>query len=204
MCVLVTVQTSPYVLRTRLAFEEAGATYYPLYFKMDESQKPSADSVLLYESLVILEFIVDFFPDAGLLPADLVRRAKARLFMSIVEEKIPSDNGPTMLETLQEMLPEGFVVGEWSIADAAFVPSLLFVNVFVKGGVGYWVKMEHGEKVKAELESPRLARLRRYVDEWKKRTNFNGKAAWDEAHCAASCQEDIVIEKWLKRFAKNL
>ncbi|RPD64603.1 hypothetical protein L227DRAFT_607256 [Lentinus tigrinus ALCF2SS1-6] len=167
---------------------------------MRRGEKPSADSVLLYESLVILEFIVDFFPDAGLLPADLVRRAKARLFMSIVEEKIPSDNGPTpalqMLETLQEMLPEGFVVGEWSIADAAFVPSLLFVNVFVKGGVGYWVKMEHGEKVKAELESPRLARLRRYVDEWKKRTNFNGKAAWDE--------EDIVIEKWLKRFAKNL
>ncbi|RPD82904.1 thioredoxin-like protein [Lentinus tigrinus ALCF2SS1-7] len=233
--VLYGAPTSPYVLRVRLALQEAGATYDPVYFDLDEKpswfveavnpitgkvpaliyggaadappEKPSADSVLLYESLVILEFIADLFPDAGLLPADPVQRAKARLFMSIVGEKIPSDNdlwitneedGSRLLqtlETLQGMLPdEGFVVGEWSIADAAFVPSLLFVNVFVKGGVGYWVKMKHGEKVKAELESsPRFARLRRYVDDWKKRPSL--KAVWDE---------DIVIQKWLKRFAKNL
>ncbi len=154
-------------------------------------ETPAADSVLLYESLVLLEFIADLFPDAGLLPADPVQRAKARLFMSIVGEKIASDNalwitnrddGSSLLqtlETLQGMLPdEGFVVGEWSIADAAFIPSLLFINVFANSGVGYWVKLEHGDKVKAELESPRFARLRKYLDEWKERPSL--KAAWDQ------------------------
>ncbi|KAI0706281.1 hypothetical protein C8T65DRAFT_577350 [Cerioporus squamosus] len=204
--------------QVRLALEEAGTKYEAIYFDMDEKpswfvqnvnpvtgkvpalsygrqdappEKPSPDSVLLYESLVLLEFIADLFPDARLLPKDPVKRAKARLFMSIVGEKIPSDNalwitnrddGSSLLqtlETLQRMLPdEGFVVGEWSIADAAFIPSLLFVDVFVKSGVGYWVKMEHGEKVKAELESPRFARLQKYLEDWKGRPSF--KAAWDE------------------------
>ena len=131
------------------------------------------------------------YPEARLLPADPVQRAKARLFMSIVGEKILAANGLWItnkddgsqllqtLETLQGMLPdEGFVVGDWSIADAAFVPTLLFINVFVKGGVGFWVKLEHGDKVKAELESPRFARLRKYVNDWKERPSL--KAAWDE------------------------
>ncbi|TFK84947.1 hypothetical protein K466DRAFT_495672, partial [Polyporus arcularius HHB13444] len=236
--------------QVRLALEEAGAKYESVYFDMDERppwfvenvnpvtrkvpalmyggnettppERPSPDSVLLHESLVLLEFIADLFPDARLLPTDPVQRAKARLFMSIVGEKIPSDNalwitnrddGSSLLqtlETLQGMLPdEGFVVGKWSIADAAFIPSLLFIDVFANSGVGYWVKLERGEKVQAELESPRFARLRRYVDDWKERPSL--KTTWDEVSLrrhpelrrdsSLSCMQDFVTKKWVKRFA---
>ncbi|KAI0302814.1 hypothetical protein B0F90DRAFT_1712266 [Multifurca ochricompacta] len=111
---------------------------------------PSPHSIKLAESLVLLEFIADLYPDACLLPRDPIARARARLFITAVEEDlIPTflafvlngaEPGPllTSLRHVQALLPpledegegegegEGcFVLGsQWSIADAAVAPFL--------------------------------------------------------------------------------
>ena len=82
------------------------------------TRKPAPGTVRLPESLIILEYLADVFPDAGLLPADPALRAKARLFAQTVETKfIPAFVGflfmgapvPAILgavEALQSLLPE--------------------------------------------------------------------------------------------------
>ena len=55
--------------------------------KLNPDEAPSADAVGIPDSLVILEFLADLYPNAGLLPADLALRAKARLFAHAVEPK---------------------------------------------------------------------------------------------------------------------
>ena len=50
--------------------------------------EPSPESFKLRESLVILEFLADLFPEAGLLPTDPVLRAKARLFANDVDAHV--------------------------------------------------------------------------------------------------------------------
>jgi len=95
-------KTSPYSLRVELAFQEAKAdvTRYsinprnkPEWFASrvnpagkvpallygspkSDPEHPSAESAKIAESLVILEFIADLYPDSGLLPKDPVERAR--------------------------------------------------------------------------------------------------------------------------------
>ena len=82
------------------------------------------------ESLVILEFLADLYPDASLLPKDAVKCSQARIFMNTLEPKMADDiakwllnqdDGQAffdLLETLQAMMPaQGYVIGEWPIAD---------------------------------------------------------------------------------------
>ena len=142
---------------------------------LHEDEAPSPSTTQFPESLVINEFLADAFPSAGLLPADPVLRAKARLFMNVVETKltttfIPAILGHTNLDPLlaaltelEGMLPaEGeFVLGEqWSIADAAVVPLFLRMRAMFKAQPP---SMQSGEAARgfAALES---SRLKRYLE----------------------------------------
>lgn len=97
------------------------------------------------ELLVLLEFVADLYPNANLLPSDPVLRAKARLFIRKIDERFQSaflglfldkDGGAEMLELLaqlqDELPPAGYVVGDWLIADAAFVPMVAAVGIAAK------------------------------------------------------------------------
>ena len=159
--------------------------------KLQPGDSPSPDLPQLGESLVILEFLADLFPDAGLLPKDPVKRSKARIFMNILNLRMPDDIGTwllnkddgsaylDLLENLQALLPnEGYAVGEWSVADAALLPFLLWMPIIVKTEVGYWVKLNDVENVKTQWASPRFTRLRKYYEESVARPST--KATWNE------------------------
>ncbi|CDO77574.1 hypothetical protein BN946_scf184926.g11 [Trametes cinnabarina] len=190
-----------YAAAVRLALEEAGAVYDVVWIdlmnkpewyereinpdgkvpvlvyggpKVHPGEALSADAVKLTESVVILEFLADIFPDAHLLPADPVLRARARLFNAAIEPKLfkpftdfmylggPLEAFLAGLEELQGMLcPTGFIAGEWSIADAAFSPILARIMLALTSDLGTFVSEAAKEALQA-FESPRFARLRQY------------------------------------------
>ena len=49
--------------------------------------QPSPESAKIAESLVLLDFVADLFPDSHLLPKDPVQRARARFFIDTVSTK---------------------------------------------------------------------------------------------------------------------
>ncbi|EIW63914.1 uncharacterized protein TRAVEDRAFT_41340 [Trametes versicolor FP-101664 SS1] len=161
-------------------------------------EKPTPESAKIAESLVLLEFVADLHPNANLLPRDPVLRAKARLFIRKLDEKFQSaflallfdkDGGAEVLELLvelqNELPPTGYVVGDWSIADAAFVPMVAAVGIVAKTGRGYFRDVDGG-KLTQELAAPRFERLREYMRINKERPSF----------------DEFVAIKWVKRFAK--
>ena len=49
--------------------------------------QPSPDSTKIAESLVLVEFVGDLFPESGILPKDPVKRAQARFFIEGISSK---------------------------------------------------------------------------------------------------------------------
>ena len=142
------------------------------------------------ESLIILEFLVDILPSAKLLPADPALRAKARLFIQVVETKLltgfieclfkgnPAETLLEALESIQRMLPpEGHAVGEWSIADAALAPYLMQVHAIVKLNPA---TLQEGvaAQITEALRSPRFERLHKYLSDNIARPSM--AKTWDE------------------------
>ncbi|KAL1941810.1 hypothetical protein VTO73DRAFT_6810 [Trametes versicolor] len=196
---------SPFPHRVRLALEEAKAKYdiiwidliaKPEWFEkkvnkaggkvptliygggeLHEDEEPSPDAATLVESLVILEFLADTFPEAHLLPADPLLRARARTFYMFIETKliaaflgfifatVSADDMLALLETIQGMLPPtGYAVGEWSIADAAFSPILLRWVHSLENGLAMFTP-ETVKQSRDAFNSPRFDRLRKYLED---------------------------------------
>lgn len=164
-------------------------------------EKPSPESVKLTESLVLVEFIADLFPESKLLPADLVKRARARLFVSLVDAKLwdafikfvimgtPNTVLFDVLEALQARLPEtGFVVGEWSIADVFAVPILLRILLVLENDVGKYPVGE-GKKTFEELQKPKFARIMRYTADGKEHPSV--KNTWNEVRALFTYPFDL-------------
>ncbi|KZV68266.1 hypothetical protein PENSPDRAFT_634496 [Peniophora sp. CONT] len=136
---------------------------------------PPPNSFHLCESLVILTFLADLYPQ--LLPATPIDRARAQFFIAKVEEKVMATwygvvaIGDIEMEALvngmrdvQDLLPDpkegdseetGYAAGRWSIADAAFMPLLYFVELYMRNdlcvhpvgkGRDAWVEMFEGER----------------------------------------------------------
>ncbi len=159
---------------------------------MNPGDAPSPDTLQLPESLVINEFLADILPSAKLLPADPALRAKARLFIQAVEAKIlpafvafffqgkPKETLLDELEGIQNKLPaEGYVVGEWSIADAAFTPFLMRIHAILKLDSHPPMMQEGAAKEALEaLRSPRFARLQKYMSDNVARPSM--AKTWDE------------------------
>jgi glutathione S-transferase len=134
--------------------------------------------VKLNESLVLVEFVADLFPESGILPKDPVKRAKARIFVDAVSTKFaPAQMGVVMnggdpepliqaLEQVQALLPpQGFAVGEFSLADIAIAPFLARLKVNLSNDLGgYPAGQGYGPKTLEALHTPRLTRFQQY---WK-------------------------------------
>lgn len=91
----------------------------------------------------------------------------------------PPDAMLAALDALQARLPPvGFAAGpEWSIADAAVMPILLRLRMSVTLEVGFFAPGA-APVVRAALESPRFARLQRYIADNVARPSM--AATWDE------------------------
>ncbi|KAI0027541.1 hypothetical protein K488DRAFT_81085 [Vararia minispora EC-137] len=155
-------------------------------------EEPSPESVKIAESAVLLEFAADLYPH--LLPPSPAERARARFVIDAAATKaIPAFfefvfRGPgdpealvTAFDAFQQLLPpEGFAVGNWSIADAAIAPFIGRLELALRNDVGKYAP-EDGKKVYAELfQSPRFARLQKYWQDVSSRESW--KSTFDEAH----------------------
>lgn len=160
---------------------------------------PSDASVKLAESLVILEFLADLFPSAGLLPADPVARAKARFFISVFDSKVfegfknaifmgkPLSELLDALAALQALLPPtGFAAGgsALTIADMAAAPFLGRIYMLLAHELGNY-PLGEGKKALDVLKGERFARLNEYMEDIKAQPCW--KATWDEVRCAKAC-----------------
>ena len=128
------------------------------------------------ESLVLVEFIADLFPESGILPKDPVLRAKARLFIDAVSTKfypaqaavVVNGGDPEELvkayEHMQALLPPvGFAVGEFSVADIAIAPFLARIEVYLANDLGgYPAGKGEGSRILGLLQSPKLTRIQEY------------------------------------------
>ena len=150
-----------------------------------DPEHPSPESVKLAESLVLVEFVADLYPDSGLLPKDPVERARVRSFIEVTTKvsqpfvaflyrgEAP-DNFIAAVAEIQELLsPSGFAVGDrFTIADAALAPFLGRWELFFRNDVGKYVEGT-GPRVYQELfQSERFARLQKYFANISSRQSF--------------------------------
>ena len=98
-----------------------------------ETENPSPESAKIAESVVLLEFIADLYPDSGLLPKDPVDRARVRFFIDVFTAKVfphagalfvhregPPDAFVAAVAEIQERLQPAAQFGDhFTIADAA-------------------------------------------------------------------------------------
>ncbi|KAI0711366.1 glutathione S-transferase C-terminal-like protein [Earliella scabrosa] len=152
--------------------------------------QPSPDSVKLAESLVVLEFIGDLFPDSGIIPKDPVKRAQARFFIEGISSKFfpawfgyqvrnaPVEDVYKAVEYLQSLLPAdgGFAVGEYSMADIALTPILARSRLALLGEFGAFPVGE-GKKVWETITTGKFARFGKYAEDVLARESF--KATFD-------------------------
>ncbi len=153
---------------------------------------PSPQSTKLAESLILVEFVADLFPAAGLLPADPVARAQARFFIDAVGTKFTPAwfaylQGKGTLDALydavgvlQGLLPAtGYAVGAYSVADIAITPFLARARVALLNDLGAYPEGE-GKKVIQTLTSGegKFARFGKYFNDLLARESF--KATFDE------------------------
>ncbi|KAJ6454160.1 glutathione S-transferase [Mycena sanguinolenta] len=167
--------------------------------------QPSPESTKIAESLVLVEFVADLFPDSTILPKDPVLRAKARFFIDAVSTKfLPAYMGPVArgqsfepffaaLLDLQALLPtdKTFAVSdEYTIADIAITPFLARMEVWLKNDIGAYKEGEGKKAAEFFFEGDRFARLVRYFNAIKARDSF--KATFDG---------ELIKQKYAARFA---
>ncbi|KAL7283926.1 hypothetical protein ACG7TL_001198 [Trametes sanguinea] len=156
-------------------------------------EAPAPESAKIAESLVILEFLADIFPEAPLLPADPVLRAQARLFIAATDRllfgafiafffKYTEGADQVFLDALEEVQrrlpPTGFAIGEWSNADISVAPLLVRFPFLLKHDLGKYPVGE-GPKVLEILQGPRFARLMKYIHDLDQRPSV--RSTWDES-----------------------
>jgi len=227
---LYTAKVCPYAHRTELALEEAKADYTK--FQIDLSNKPewyalkvnpaskvpaiayggpktlpedpSPESAKLAESLVLIEFIADLFPDSDLLPKDPVERAKVRFFIDAVSTKVipaispyVARGGPIepVLEAydfLQQQIqgPGKYALGDrFTLADIAIAPFLgRSLLVSLKNGIGKFDK-EYGKQIWAALNEPKYDKFWQYFN------NIQARSSWKDTF-----DEEYFVQAYANRF----
>ncbi|KAI0784097.1 glutathione S-transferase C-terminal-like protein [Abortiporus biennis] len=209
---LYTASVCPYAQRVELALSEAKAPF--TRFEVDLQNKPewyapkvnpaskvpaiayggpqvppdqpSPESTKIAESLVLLEFVADLYPDSGLLPKDPVLRAKARFFIDAVSNKFnPAffkfvfrgegtlDEFVAAIKEIQALLPaEGYAIGPFSIADLALIPFWGRGLVAFENDLGGFAVGEGPKYLEAIKKNPELTRFLKYVDDVTSRPSF--------------------------------
>jgi len=228
-----THKTSPFCLRVELAFQEAKAdvTRYELNLKnkpewfasrvnpaakvpalvygspKSDPENPSPESAKIAESLVLLEFIADLYPDSGLLPKDPVDRARVRFFIDAVSTKLLPLAGALFvwggapdspdafvagLAEFQELLPPTaqFAVGDhFTIADAAIAPFLGFWELFLRNDVSKFAEGTGSRLYQELFQSARFARLQKYFANLSSRESFKNSI---DSECILT-----MAKKWI-------
>ena len=154
------------------------------------SDRPSPGSAKLFESLPLLEFLAEIYPEAHLLPTDPILRTKARTFIQVFVHYFndplrdtfflgaPTEPILKAIEMIQQALaPSRFAVGPFSIADIAVAPSLIRMMLFLKLGLGAHSD-EEGQKMRAALASEKFQRFTQYIRDLHERPSI--KNNWDE------------------------
>ncbi|KAH9051928.1 glutathione S-transferase [Lactarius vividus] len=152
-----------------------------------DPENPPPESTRITESLVILEFIADLYPDSGLLPKDPVERARVRFFIDAISTKasppffafILRGESPDAfiagVAEIQELLPPTaqFAVGDhFTNADAAIAPFLGRWDLLFRNDLGRFAEGT-GRRVHKELfETERFARLQKYYANISSRDSF--------------------------------
>ncbi|KAA1476125.1 hypothetical protein DENSPDRAFT_874429 [Dentipellis sp. KUC8613] len=208
----------PFAQRVEIAFEEAGV--HPKKYVIDLQNKPewylskvnpagkvpamtyggpnvppeepSPDSVKLAESLVMLQFVIDLYPNSNLYPKAPVDRARARLFIERTASVFTSlfafmlrggaaDALVESLRNLQSLLPPGggWAIGpEFSFADAAVAPFVGRIELYLRNDLGKYPVGEGPKLHKRLFEGTEFARLQQYWKDIAARPSF--KATYDE------------------------
>ncbi|KAI0787533.1 thioredoxin-like protein [Fomes fomentarius] len=197
-----TAAYSPYSHRVQFALDEANATYKkhlftqfgvkPEWYKQvnplanvpsiayggpDVSpDQPSPDSVKLTESLALIEFIADLYPEAGLLPSDPVQRANARAFIAVYENYVQV---PFRATFFQGQPADGLLqaIEQFSLANSAVTPFFVRMWLFLNNGIGKYTA-EDGQKLRDALTSEKFARFKWYLDDIQERPGF--RKSWDD------------------------
>lgn len=131
----------------------------------------------LAESLVLVEFVADLFPEANLIPKDPVLRAQARFFIEVVNSKfVPAfqkfllrgegyEDLLTSAEAIQNILPAtgGYAVGnQYTIADIALTPFIARLKVASANEVGKF-PVGQGSEFLAALSGEKYDKFHAYV-----------------------------------------
>ncbi|EPT05800.1 hypothetical protein FOMPIDRAFT_127125 [Fomitopsis schrenkii] len=204
-----TARICPYAHRVELALEEAHANYTkcvidlqnkPAWYapRVNLASKPSPESVKLTESLVLLEFVADLYPNTHILPADPVQRARARFFVEAVSTKlVPAwmtllksgtpESSQAFLNAI-DLPPQGFAIGEYSIADISVAPFVARAHVALGNEIGAYAVGEGKRNLEA-LHQPRFARFQKYWADLQARPSFQ-----------ATFNKDYITEEYKQRF----
>ncbi|KAH9051929.1 glutathione S-transferase [Lactarius vividus] len=167
-----------------------------------DPENPSPESARITESLVLLEFVADLYPDSGLLPKDPVERARIRFFIDAVSTKVSPvtaafffrgespDAFIAAAAEIQELLSPTaqFAVGDhFTIADAAIAPFLARWELQLRNDVGKFAEGT-GPRVHKELfQSERFARLQKYLANISSRESF--KSSFDSEYILATIRK---------------
>ena len=104
------------------------------------------------------------------------------MFMGFVlspQSPLSAEEFAKMVDHLQNLLPEtGFIVREWSIADAAAIAIFNIVELVLKNNLTKNKSEEPPQQFLELYTSPKFTRLWKYIDDNKARPSF--QASWDE------------------------
>ncbi|CAE6498285.1 unnamed protein product [Rhizoctonia solani] len=202
---LYTCDVCPFAQRAVIALEEAKADYItynidllnkPEWYtsKVNPASKvpaiayggpkvnpenPSPESAKIAESLVLLEFIADLYPNSGLLSTDPVERARTRFIMDIFRTKVflahnalvwrgnsPEAlyNGLLSFQEQLELHAKPFLGGnKINIADAAVAPFLIRLEAHLRNDVGGFTAGEGPKLYDEVFKSERFNTLSKYT-----------------------------------------